>query len=223
MAKETQTSKNMTTCQACGKEIAKSAKTCPSCGAKQKSPIYKKWWFWVIIVIFIAIIIPKGNSPEKEDIQVQPSKKEENLKGSKEKPYNKDEVITVGDVEWKIVSAENIGSVIKSGNQFIEDCKTDSGSYVKLIVSVKNNRKEMFSIMNLNIFDDQDRKYITSSDVSMCVKDTLFILDNINPGIEKSYTAIYEIPADAKNLKLELDSTGSLFSGEKNKYISLGF
>ena len=49
--------KNMTTCKACGQEIAKSAKTCPHCGAKNKKPIFTKWWFWLIIaVIFIEIV-----------------------------------------------------------------------------------------------------------------------------------------------------------------------
>lgn len=45
-------------CKTCGKEMAKNAKVCPSCGAKNKKPIYKKWWFWVIIVILLIIIIP---------------------------------------------------------------------------------------------------------------------------------------------------------------------
>lgn len=45
---------NMVVCKTCGKEIAKSAKVCPSCGAKVKEPIYKKWWLWLIIVLVIA-------------------------------------------------------------------------------------------------------------------------------------------------------------------------
>ena len=44
----------LTTCKACGHEIAKNAKSCPQCGAKNKKPIFKKWWFWLIIVIFIV-------------------------------------------------------------------------------------------------------------------------------------------------------------------------
>lgn len=49
--------KNMTTCKACGQEIAKSAKACPHCGAKNKKPVFSKWWFWAIIVfVFIGVI-----------------------------------------------------------------------------------------------------------------------------------------------------------------------
>lgn len=44
-------SKNrLTVCKVCGTQVAKNAKRCPKCGAKMPKPIYKKWWFWVIIV-----------------------------------------------------------------------------------------------------------------------------------------------------------------------------
>lgn len=46
----------MTNCKSCGKEIAKSATTCPSCGAKNKKPIFTKWWFWVLILVLLAAI-----------------------------------------------------------------------------------------------------------------------------------------------------------------------
>ena len=43
-------------CKTCGSEIAKSAKTCPNCGAKNKKPIFKRWWFWAIIIIIILVV-----------------------------------------------------------------------------------------------------------------------------------------------------------------------
>lgn len=44
-------------CKVCGKDIATSAKVCPYCGAKNKKPIYKRWWFIVIIVLIVLGII----------------------------------------------------------------------------------------------------------------------------------------------------------------------
>ena len=212
----------MIKCHACEKEIASSAKTCPSCGAKQKKPIFKKWWFWVLIVLFIVVIIPKGEKNPENGTPNNNNQQEEVTEGSIGKPYPKDQKVTVGEVDWQIVSAENIGSVIDSGNQFIDDCKADSGSFVKLVVKVKNNRKDLFSITDLTLVDNQERRFVTSSEVFSCVDDTIFLLDNINPGIEKTFTAIYEIPEGTTGLMLEVNSTGSLFSGETNKYISLG-
>ena len=44
-------------CTKCGAEITDSkALECGSCGAKVKKPLYKKWWFWVIIVLFLSIV-----------------------------------------------------------------------------------------------------------------------------------------------------------------------
>ena len=44
-------------CKTCGAEIAASAKNCPFCGAKNKSPIYKRVWFWLLIVFIVIPII----------------------------------------------------------------------------------------------------------------------------------------------------------------------
>lgn len=49
-------------CSVCGAEIAKTAKSCPSCGAKNKKPIYKRWWFWAILIVFLAGIGSAGST-----------------------------------------------------------------------------------------------------------------------------------------------------------------
>lgn len=43
-------------CKSCAKEIAKNAKVCPNCGAKNEVPFYKTVWFWVVVVIVVAIL-----------------------------------------------------------------------------------------------------------------------------------------------------------------------
>lgn len=37
-------------CKVCGAEIASSAESCPACGARNKPPVHKRWWFWVLII-----------------------------------------------------------------------------------------------------------------------------------------------------------------------------
>lgn len=49
--------KKMTNCKSCGVPMAKSAKTCPNCGAKNKKPIYKRPLFIVAALIAVYIII----------------------------------------------------------------------------------------------------------------------------------------------------------------------
>lgn len=59
----------MVICRSCNTPIAKSAKICPSCGAKNKKPFYKKWWFILLIVVIAigAISSIGGNKKEKFD------------------------------------------------------------------------------------------------------------------------------------------------------------
>ena len=54
----------MINCKSCGAEIAVSAKSCPKCGAKNKKPIWKRWWVWIlaVIILFAAIGSIGGNS-----------------------------------------------------------------------------------------------------------------------------------------------------------------
>ncbi len=46
----------MIKCKSCGADIASSAKHCPSCGAKNKKPIYKRVWFWILVVVLLIAI-----------------------------------------------------------------------------------------------------------------------------------------------------------------------
>lgn len=53
-------------CKACGNDMAKSANSCPNCGAKNKKPIYKKWWFWIAVGILV-IVIAASSGGDKTD------------------------------------------------------------------------------------------------------------------------------------------------------------
>ena len=54
-------------CKTCGVEIAANAKTCPQCGAKNKKPFYKKWWFWVILVFLVVGSAGAGSGDTSTD------------------------------------------------------------------------------------------------------------------------------------------------------------
>lgn len=49
--------KGMILCKTCGAKMAKKAKKCPSCGAKNKKPIYKRIWFWILAIIVIVLVV----------------------------------------------------------------------------------------------------------------------------------------------------------------------
>lgn len=55
-------------CKSCGHEIAKNAKSCPHCGAKNRKPIFKKWWFWLIVLFFLGAIGSGGDDTTSEPV-----------------------------------------------------------------------------------------------------------------------------------------------------------
>ena len=66
-------------CKVCGKDIATSAKVCPYCGAKNKKPIYMRWWL-IIIIVFSVLgeefgsgsnneVVTLRSGPEKKKIE----------------------------------------------------------------------------------------------------------------------------------------------------------
>ena len=65
-------SKKLIKCKSCGEEITKSAKSCPKCGAKNKKPIFKKWWFWLIVAVFIISAASGGSDTEAEPVNTTP-------------------------------------------------------------------------------------------------------------------------------------------------------
>lgn len=54
---------NMVVCKRCGTNYHKINKKCPNCGISHKRPLHKRWWFWLIIGIFVISMFG-GNSSE---------------------------------------------------------------------------------------------------------------------------------------------------------------
>lgn len=90
--------KGMTTCKVCGNELANSAKRCPHCGAKNKRPIYKRWWFWlfIAIVLYLAVDIITARMEAKKNRE------------SAENVYNSSATIILDEIDFDTVEFEEI-------------------------------------------------------------------------------------------------------------------
>lgn len=109
--------------------------------------------------------------------------------------------VIVDQVRWKVISAENMGDVLESDNQFVGEKKT-SGVFVEVRFELENLSNDMLSFTGLDLVDDQNREFTSSSDGLMFIdKAERCVFENLNPNIVKSCSAIYEVPANAKGLK----------------------
>ena len=180
----------------------------------------------LILLLVVCFIIASvagltGLSKLSEEVEKTTQESEEKKDTAFENPSNMNEPVTVSEVEWTLLNAEDLGSTIPSRYEFSEDCVANSGKFIKISMKVKNNSKAMASVSSLNLYDSEQNEYITSSDLFDCIEDDIYILDNINPGIEKTFVGVYEVPATANGFKVKV---GDMDLFEDNyKYISLGF
>lgn len=111
-------------CKSCSKEIASSAKNCPSCGAKNKKPIYKRFWF-IALVLIIVIAAISGNSGSSKGAQSASSDN-----GQTQVSESKEKFELVGEVETETDSFTTyLRGIIKNNSG--KDC-----TYVQVIFNL---------------------------------------------------------------------------------------
>lgn len=144
----------MTKCKTCGTEIAKNAKVCVACGAKNKQP---KWILWgIIAVVLIVIIASAGGSDKPADINNEHVVQDEVIE------YVAYDVSTMLDeLSENALKAEN-----KYLNQYVEItgklANIDSdGSYISLRPA--NNPYSIINVMCYIKNDDQLAKVMEMS------------------------------------------------------------
>lgn len=112
-------SKRMIRCKTCGHEIAKSAKKCPHCGAKNKKPFFLRWWFILLAIIVVGVIALNAGSDGEKVVW------DEIIMGDMlpEPPANKGEIYTnSADDLW--IDINDLSD--KQFNDYVDACK-DSG------------------------------------------------------------------------------------------------
>ncbi|MCK9368533.1 DUF4352 domain-containing protein [Candidatus Dojkabacteria bacterium] len=174
----------------------------------------------LLLGIIITVIIVYSGIAGLSKISDNLNKQDDAKQQAFDNPSKIGQEVAVNDIIWKLTAAKNLGSTLKS-TYGGENCVANSGTFVKITVTIKNNGKDLATVTDLDLYDSQKREFVTSSDVTGCVSDTLFLLDNINPGIEKTFVAVYEIPNGATGLRLKVGDLNLFTSDEK--YISLGF
>lgn len=200
---------------------------------KQKKPIYKKWWFWVIVVMVIGIV---GSSGEDEPVDNQPvdnqaeaqeqgkdtekttekkTEKETETEEETEAVYVIGDIFNVGKLGVKILEVEEKKEFV-SDNMFIDDITTD-GKFIAVTAELTNNDKEAVTFTNslFKLIDDQDREFEAHTDAGLMtiLGDSYLFLESCNPGMSKTGIFVFEVPADVEQYHLLVRE--KMFGGEK--------
>lgn len=126
----------MTNCKTCGAEIASSAKTCPSCGAKNKPPAYRRVWFWLLIVFVVipTIGLIYGSNDDNSDT----------LNKSNSTVSSSDNVAAVAQDKEK-TSSKNSAFAGNYGISASAEMGTTIIGLPELTISIKNTTKKDIS------------------------------------------------------------------------------
>lgn len=129
--------------------------------------------------------------------------------------------VIVGSVRWKVVAAENLGTRVKSGNQFIDDLVT-TGQFISVRFELENQGTDPLTYIGTKLIDRQGREFQSSSDALFFVPDNEFcVFENLNPNITRVCTEIFETASDSEDIHLKVDDLKLFGNGED--LISLGF
>lgn len=139
-------------------------------------------------------------------------------KGKPEARAKVGEVVTFEDSQWEVVGASTIGKQIQS---FGGDRKT-GGKFLRVEFKVTNTSKQDETILDHpKVFDDQSREFKVLDDQALYVHhpEQTLTLESLPPSMMKRFTALYELPADAKGLVFEARALSAF--GERRK-VALG-
>lgn len=213
----------MTNCKVCGQEIAKSAKACPHCGAKNKKKHPILICFIILFVIFFLIVIlaSSGDSDEPENVEnAGTSKVETSLDNdNKEEVTEKENEFHVGETaELKGVSVTLVNVTESTGSQF--NTPTDGNVFVLCEFEIANDSDKDITVSSMLSFEAYCDDYTcTFSLTALLEKGNKNQLDGTVAAGKKFNGVIgYEVPEDWK--ELEVKFTPDFWSGKDIVFVA---
>ena len=132
------------------------------------------------------------------------------------------EMVTFKDSEWIVVTAKNAGATLSSRNAFVKPLST-SGKYVVVNFTVTNRTKKEDRILNHPVLvDAKEREFRNLDNQAFYIPEggSTMGLEALPPDMKREFWAVYEVPADATELKFQARALSS-FGGKR--LVSLGF
>lgn len=238
-------------CKNCGQEHDN--QFCPNCGAsanfaqsstntneinanqdqKVKKPFYKRIWFWILVILVIAILsamlspnedIPNNPTPgittsnnatapsNNQDNQTIPNDQTNNLETtpSAKDTFGKNETVTLKDLK---ITLEDVDD--SNGAEYFE--APEGKEFVGFKVSIENISDKDQAISSLLLFDAYIDSVKADYSINAAMAFSEGTLDgNVSPGKKLIGWYAIETPKDWKEIELEIKS--SWLSSSKAKF-----
>lgn len=194
-------SEKLIECKSCGETIAKSAKVCPHCGARQKK---SKWWIFVIVaILLIAAIANSGGSdtPKKVSNSNTSESATSSAKSESTKPTQTE--FGVGDkVELNNIVVTLKNATISDGKDFYTP---EAGNeFVICEFEIENNSTSDIGISSIMSFDAYVDDYSTNMSLTAQLCSDKSQLDGTVAAGKKMNGVIgYEVAKGWKTLEIK--------------------
>lgn len=165
---------------------------------KSKKPIYKKWWFWVVLVLAVGIIGAAlgGNDSEDNTDNVKTEQTEGTTpttkKESTSKTYKIGDTVKVGDFSFTITKVENTKQL---GSDLL-GAKTEN-NFAIVTVTVKNDgsSEKMLTSSSFSLYNGNN-KYEPNSAGIYLGENGFYALKELGSGISTTIQIVYETPSE---------------------------
>lgn len=224
----------MVPCKNCKREIPANAKTCPYCGIKITKPVYKRVWFWIVIVVALIVVIGVigGGSGSEGD-----SKKIGEVNGGQSETQAPNSAPAGGSSETEapaqpteeVQTVYHVGDILHDGemdivymasgdyageNQFTQPAEGNKYIFLQFaFINTSKNANTGISFYSFECYADGyscDAYYGGDDDLSA----------TLSAGRATSGYVYFEVPADAKEIEVEYET--NFFTEEKITFVFEG-
>lgn len=192
-------------CKSCGAEIAKSAKACPSCGAKRKKHTVLGVILLILGISLIAAAIGGGeDKPKKVDNTGVSGQIDQAEKQDTETQAPKQEKFFLGDtVQLNGINVKLIDVHESTGSQFMKP--TDGNVFVTFELEFDNQSGKEIAVSSLMMFTAYFDDYSANISIGAITDSGKTQLDgSIAAGKKMSGVVGYEAPADWKVAEIHI-------------------
>lgn len=202
-------------CKSCGAEIAKDAKNCPNCGAKNKKghPVAIGILIFLVLVIIVSAM---GGEEEPKPVEKPGESQVGTSSGSNKDDKN---VFSVGEyAELRGVKVSLVSVTKSMGSDF--NTPTDGNVFVLCEFEIINESEAEVSVSSMLSFDAYCDDYACSLSLSALLeKGNKNQLDGtVAPGKKINGVIGYEVPVDWENI--EIHFTPNFWNGKDITFIA---
>ena len=210
----------LTTCKACGEQVAKTAKTCPHCGAKiKKGHPVAIGILVVLVLIAIALSSVESDTPKKVDSAAPTQNTAKTTAQATEAPEKENNAFLLGETaELNDVQVTLASVTENNGTEFMKP--GDGNVFVLCEFEIVNNSNKEINISSIMSFDAYCDDYACAySLTALMTKGNKNQLDGtVAAGKKFNGVTGYEVPTGWK--ELEVHFTPDFWNGKDITFIA---